>query len=128
MDPLANMFTSILNAQKVLKEEVSLPSSKMKLEIAKILKKEGFIEDFKQIQGPGFGRLLIKLKYKGKKGVIREIRKVSKPGRRIYVRHKNIPIVLRGFGIAILSTSKGVMTNKEAKKKGIGGEVICEVW
>lgn len=125
MDPIANMLTSIKNALGSRKETTEIPASKLKLEIAKILKKEGFVEDFKLINP---FRIEIKLKYKGKEPAIVEMQKVSKPGQRIYVKNKEIPVVLRGLGIVILSTPKGLLTGKEAKKKGLGGEVICKVW
>ena len=125
MDPISNMLTSIKNALAIKKETVEIPASKLKSEIAKILKKEGFIEDYQVI--PPF-KIKIKLKYKGKEPAVTEIKRVSKPGCRIYVKNKEIPTVLRGLGIVILSTPAGVMTGKEAKKKGLGGEVICKLW
>lgn len=126
MDPIANMFSAIKNAQALGKEFVEVPGSKLKLEITRVLKEEGFIKDYKEVGKPP--KLRIFLKYRGNQPIITEIERVSKPGRRIYVKSKKIPLVLRGFGISILSTPKGVMTGKEAKEKGVGGELICKVW
>jgi small subunit ribosomal protein S8 len=124
MDPISNMLISIKNALASQKEEIFVPSSKLKIEILKILKREGFIIDYQVTEN----QLKIKLKYKGKKPAIVGVERVSKPGCRIYVKNKEIPQVLRGLGIAILSTPAGVMTGKEAKKKGLGGELLCKVW
>jgi small subunit ribosomal protein S8 len=124
MDPISNMLISIKNALASQKEEIFVPSSKLKIEILKILKREGFIIDYQVTEN----QLKIKLKYKGKKPAIVGVERVSKPGCRIYVKNKEIPQVLRGLGIAILSTPAGVMTGKEAKKKGVGGELLCKVW
>jgi small subunit ribosomal protein S8 len=124
MDPISNMLTAIKNALASKKEEIFIPVSKLKIEILKILKKEGFIENYEIVES----RLKIKLKYKGKEPAIVEIKRVSKPGCRIYLKNQEIPQVLGGLGIVILSTTAGVMTGKEAKKKGLGGEVICKVW
>jgi len=125
MDPISNMIVAIKNASAVGKEIVEVPGSKMKLAIAKILKQEGFIEDFKLTKT---SRLSIRLKYKGKTSSIMGIERISKPGRRIYAKCKEIPNVLGGLGIVIISTPHGVMTGKEAKKKNLGGELICKVW
>lgn len=130
-DPIADMLTRIRNAQERYHPEVSLPSSKMKEAIARILKEEGYIEDY-QVRADGAKRILtLKLKYKGKRGkerVIRGLQRVSKPGRRVYVGADEIPSVLGGLGIAILSTSQGVLTGQEARRRRIGGEVLCYVW
>lgn len=130
-DPLADMLTRIRNATERYHPEVSLPSSKMKEEIARILKEEGFIEDY-EVRADGAKRILtLKLKYKGKRGkekVIRGLRRVSKPGRRVYVGADEIPHVLGGLGIAILSTSQGILTGHEARRRRIGGEVLCYIW
>jgi small subunit ribosomal protein S8 len=128
MDPIGDMLTAILNAQKVKKETLKIPFSKIKLEIAKILKREGYIEEFEE-KGRYKKSILIHLKYdeEGKPG-ISGVKKISKPGQRIYKGYLEIKRVKGGYGIAIISTSKGLMTDKEARKKKIGGEVICEVW
>ena len=135
VDPIADMLTRIRNASKVKKAEVYIPFSKMKLEIIKILKREGFIDLFEEIK-PGsvgaenrkFGGIMVSLKYESHKSAIANIKRISKPGRRIYAAKTEMPRVLSGLGIAIVSTSRGIMTNKEAKKAGLGGEVLCEVY
>ncbi len=132
-DPIADMLTRIRNASKIKKAEVYIPFSKIKLEILKILKREGFIEEIEEIS-PGsedhkFGGLDVTLKYgEDRESAITSIKRVSKPGRRVYADKSNLPVVLNNYGIAILSTSKGLMTNNQAKKFGVGGEVICEVY
>jgi len=131
MDPIADMLTRIRNANERYHKEVAVPASKLKEELARILKEEGYIENFKLIKEDGKGMIVLSLKYKGKRArerVISGIERVSKPGRRIYVGAQEIPEVLNGLGITILSTSSGIMTGKQAKKLGIGGEVICKVW
>ncbi len=125
------MLTRIRNAAKVKKAEVFIPFSKIKLEIAKILKREGFISDFEEIKKDNehkFGGLNLILKYEDGNSVINGIRKISKPGRRVYVTKEKLPVVVNNYGIAIISTSAGIMTNKQAKKAGLGGEVICEIY
>lgn len=126
-DPIADMLTRIRNALLAKKEEVAIPFSKIKFSIAEILKKEGFISDLKVEEENGKSIVII-LKYNKGNSVIQSLRKVSKPGRRIYVDHYELPHVLNDLGVAIVSTSSGVMTNKEAKKKRVGGEVICDVY
>jgi small subunit ribosomal protein S8 len=131
-DPIADMLTRIRNASAVKKKQVYVPFSKIKLEILKILKSEGFITGFEEIK-PGsddkkFGGIEVELKYEDGKSVITNIKKISKPGRRIYAANDNLPKVLNNLGIAILSTSQGIMTNKKAKKLGLGGEIICEIY
>ncbi len=131
-DPIADMLTRIRNASAVKKKQTFIPFSKIKLEILKILKSEGFIIGFDEIK-PGtndqkFGGIDVILKYEGGKSVITNIQKVSKPGRRIYADNENLPKVLNNIGIAIVSTSQGIMTNKKAKKLGLGGEIICEIY
>ena len=135
MDPIADMFTRIRNASAVKKELVVLPLSKIKLEIAKILETEGWIKKAEVIPGGlagkhnNFDELQIHLKYrKNGKPQINSIQRVSRPGLRIYVANNEIPTVLNNFGIAIISTSAGLMTNKKAKKEHIGGEVIGEIF
>jgi len=127
-DPIADMLTRIRNANALKYESVAMPSSKMKVEIAKILKEEGFIVDYK-VSGKTLKELSITLKYAadGTK-VISGLRKISKPGLRVNVGCEKLPRVLKGLGIAIISTSQGVMTDAKARTLGIGGEVICYVW
>jgi len=131
-DTIADMLTRIRNASRVKKQQVFVPFSKMKLEIVKILKREGFVADFSEIkpgtEGYKFGGLLIDLKYEDGKSAITSIKRISKPGQRRYVNKDELPIVLNNYGIAILSTSSGLVTAKQAKKTGLGGEVICEVY
>jgi len=135
MDPIADMFTRIRNASAVRKPEIVLPMSKLKYEVAKILEAEGWIKKAEIIPGglngrhSNFDQLQIQLKYrKNNKPQITSIQRVSRPGLRIYVSKDEIPRVLNNFGIAIISTSRGLMTNKEAKKQKIGGEVIGEIF
>jgi small subunit ribosomal protein S8 len=129
-DTIADMLTRIRNAHMVKHQIVQLPSTKMSLAIAKILKEEGYIEDFENYLENNKKYLLISLKYIGqlRKPVISKIKRVSKPGLRIYSNSKELPRVLENLGIAIISTSKGVMTNINAKKLGIGGEVLFYIW
>lgn len=127
-DLVADAFTMIRNAVMVKKEEVLIPYSKVLFKIVEILKREGYIENFREIEAPTPKMIKLYLKYEGKKGVINDIRRVSKPGRRIYTKKKNIPSVVQGYGIAIISTSQGILTDKEARKLGVGGEVIGYVW
>ncbi|MDK2812075.1 MAG: small subunit ribosomal protein [Petrotoga sp.] len=131
-DPVADMLTRIRNANSVFKESVEIPASNLKKDILEIMKKEGFINDYKFIDAGKQGILKVYLKYKGtrrdKKPIMEGIIRVSKSGRRVYVNTRNIPKVKGGLGIAILSTSQGVMTDKEAREKKVGGEVICYVW
>jgi small subunit ribosomal protein S8 len=135
-DPIADMLTRIRNALAVGKDEVVLPMSKIKFNIAKLLEREGWIVKAEVIKGglqtkrgSRFDQLRIVLKYdKAGKPAIRALKRVSKPGLRVYVTKDKIPYVLQGYGIAIISTSQGLLTNKEAKKRGIGGEVLCEIW
>jgi small subunit ribosomal protein S8 len=133
-DPIADLLTRIRNAHMAGHATVSLPSSKLKAAIAQILKQEGFIEEFTVVAEDGApqGSLRLTLKYVGirreRRPVISGIERVSTPGRRVYARRKDIPWVLSGMGIAILSTPKGVMTGTRARQLGVGGEVICKVW
>jgi small subunit ribosomal protein S8 len=128
-DPIADMLTRIRNANLAYLETVEVPASKIKIEIARILKEEGFINDFVIDNSSGHENIRIYLKYGPKKErMISGLKRVSKPGRRIYVSKENIPRVLRGLGIAIISTSRGLVTDKEARKLNEGGEVICYVW
>ncbi len=129
-DTISDMLTRIRNANMVKHQIVQIPASKMSLEIAKILKEEGYIDDFENYTENEKKYLLISLKYIGKsrESVICKIERVSKPGLRVYSNSKNLPKVLDNLGIAIISTSKGVMTNLRAKELGIGGEVLCYIW
>ena len=127
-DPIADMLTRIRNSQAVKKSEVLIPYSKLKFEIAKILKHENYIDSFEKIEEAKFPQIKIVLKYEDNEPAIKHIKRVSKPGLRVYAGKSEIKGVLNNLGISIISTSTGLMTNKEAKKKGIGGEVICEIW
>lgn len=128
-DPIADMLTRIRNANAVGHEKVEIPGSNIKRAIAQILKDEGFIRDAEFIDDDKQGVIRLFLKYgKDNERVITGLKRISKPGLRVYVGHDNIPRVLGGLGIAILSTSQGIMTDKEARKKRVGGEVICYVW
>ncbi len=128
-DPIADMLTRIRNAVKLKSDKIDIPASRMKIEIAKILKEEGFIKSYKIIKDKKQGLIRINLKYTTDGvSVISNLKRVSKPGRRIYVGKDEIPYVMGGLGIAILTTSQGVMTDRECRQKGVGGEVICYVW
>ncbi len=128
-DPIADMLARIRNASLVRHKTVEVPASKMKLAIVKILKEEGYIEDYRFVPEGPQGKIEIVLKYDdNKRPVIAGMRKISKPGRRVYVKKDELPKVMGGYGIAIISTSQGIMTDHEARRRGIGGEVICEVW
>ncbi|NJD88342.1 MAG: 30S ribosomal protein S8 [Betaproteobacteria bacterium] len=126
-DPIADMLTRIRNAQATDKVTVAIPSSKVKLAIAKVLKDEGYIEDFAQRTVEGKNVLEIGLKYYAGKPVIEKLERVSRPGLRIYKGRDDIPRVLNGLGVAIVSTSRGVMTDRRARESGVGGEVLCIV-
>jgi small subunit ribosomal protein S8 len=128
-DPIADMLARIRNANKALHDTVSIPSSRVKVEIARLLKEEGYIRDYRLEQGESFNTLVIELKYgRNRERVLTDLKRVSKPGRRIYARKDRMPRVLGGMGTAIMSTSSGVMTSRSAEEKGVGGEVICFVW
>lgn len=128
-DPIADMLTRIRNANTMRYKNVEVPASKMKLEIAKILKKEGFIEDFKSEKGDKENMLVLTLKYgPNKERVITGLKRISKPGLRVYAKVDEIPKVLNGLGIAIISTPKGVMTDKKARQNCVGGEVLAYIW
>ena len=128
-DPISDYLTRIRNAQKAKKKTVEIPSSKLKFKITEILNKHGFIGDFNVVETPNKqGNIVIKLKYNNTEGVILGLERVSRPGIRKYVSKDEYPKVLNGLGVAIVSTSKGLMTDKEAKKLGIGGEILCNVW
>jgi small subunit ribosomal protein S8 len=128
-DPIADMLTRIRNASKAKLEKVDIPSSKLKLEIAKILKDEGYIKNLKMVKDRRQGVIRVYLKYTDEESpVIQGIKRVSRPGCRVYVGNDTIPKVLAGLGVAILSTPKGIQTGKQAKKDNVGGEVLCHVW
>lgn len=126
-DPISDMLTRIRNANRALLPDTEMPHSKIKEGIAKILKREGYIDDC-TVEGKGLKMLKLKLKYQGRKAVIEGLRRVSKPGLRNYAGATEIPKVLRGMGTAIVSTPKGVMTGTDARKENVGGEVLCFVW
>ena len=128
-DPIADMLTRIRNGSKAKLEKVDIPSSKLKLEIAKILKDEGYIKNLKMVKDRRQGVIRVYLKYTDDEApVIQGIKRISKPGCRVYAGNDAIPKVLAGLGVAILSTPKGIQTGKQAKKDNVGGEVICHVW
>jgi small subunit ribosomal protein S8 len=133
-DPVADMFTRIRNAMSVGHPTVAMPSSKLKVEIARILKEEGFIGNFEVVDGdsPAHKILRMQLRYVGerryRRPVITGLERVSKPGRRVYTGKREIPWVLSGMGVSILTTPKGVMTGQRARQLGIGGEILCKVW
>ncbi len=132
-DPIGDMLTRIRNANTVYRESVDMPSSKIKVAVAEILKREGYIKDYavleEEVKGSRRQVLRIFLKYgPGKERVIRGIKRVSKPGRRIYVDKRSLPKVIGGYGLAVISTSAGLMTDEEARRRGLGGEVLCYVW
>lgn len=128
-DPIADMLTRIRNANIVSHEEVQMPSSKLKVELAKVLKDEGYIVDYIEKEVGKFKVLSITLKYDERnKPVISNLKRISKTGLRVYSKSKDLPQVFGGLGIAIISTSKGLMTDRKAKKENLGGEIICYVW
>ena len=128
-DPIADMLTRIRNALAVNKETVEIPSSNMKKAIADIMLKEGYVSDGKLVEDGYAGKLVVTLKYAGKKkSVINALQRISRPGLRVYANVENMPKVMDGLGIAIISTNKGVMTDKQAKAANVGGEVLCYIW
>jgi len=127
-DPIADMLTRVRNAVHIKAEKVDIPISKMKLEIAKILKEEGFIRAYKILKDRRQGILRVIPKYIDNASVISGLKRISKPGRRVYVGNDEIPKVMGGLGVAILTTSKGVLSDKGCRREGAGGEVICHVW
>ena len=127
-DPIADMLTRIHNANRQHHETVMVPASKLKVDIAEILKNEGFIKGYK-VEGEGpIKNIVITLKYRGNERVITDLKRISKPGLRVYAKVNEIPKVLNGLGIVILSTSQGLMTDKEARAKQVGGEVLAYIW
>jgi len=127
-DPIANMLTIIRNAQRVRKETVDIPASKLLEKVLAIFKQDGYIEDFRLLKDNKQGVLKVFLKYEGKKPFIAGLKRISKPGLRIYTESTSIPRVLSGLGTAVISTSKGVIDDKEARKLKVGGEVLCYIW
>jgi len=127
-DPIADMLTRIRNANVMRYKEVEVPASKIKNEIARILKEEGFISDYKVKKNNIQDNIVLYLKYSGKERVITGLKRISKPGLRVYAKAEEIPTVLSGLGIAIISTSKGLMTDKNARKASLGGEVLAYIW
>ena len=128
-DPIADMLTRIRNANMVTLPEVSMPSSKLKVALAKLLKEEGYIVDYKETVEGVFKTLTITLKYdENHKPVITNLRRVSRPGLRTYHKAKNLEQVFNGMGISVISTSKGLLTDRKARKENLGGEVLCQVW
>ena len=128
-DPIADMLTRIRNANTVKHLKVEMPSSKLKLELAKLLKAEGYIVDFSESENGKFKTLKVELKYtEAGAPVISNLKRVSKPGLRSYLKSKHLPKVFDGLGIAIVSTSKGLLTDRKARKENVGGEVLCYVW
>ena len=128
-DPIADMLTRIRNAKQMRYKEVEVPASKIKVEIARILKEEGFINDYKIKKNNVQNIIVLNLKYgENKEQVITGLKRISKPGLRVYAKADEVPRVLNGLGIAIISTSKGVMSDKEARKNGLGGEVLAYIW
>jgi small subunit ribosomal protein S8 len=126
-DPVSDLLTRIRNASDARHETVDIPSSKMKLEIARILKEEGYISGFSSIQDSKQGSIRIHLKYEGKSAVISSLERISRPGCRVYVGKSEIPSIIGGMGICIMSTSQGILTGKQAQEKGLGGEVLCAI-
>jgi small subunit ribosomal protein S8 len=128
-DPVGDMLARIKNANKALHETAAMPASRMKEEIARLLKEEGYIRDYRIDKGEAFDTLVIELKFgRNRERVITDLRRVSKPGRRVYAKKDRLPRVLGGMGVAIMSTSTGLVTSRQAAERGIGGEVIAFVW
>ena len=130
-DPIADMLTRIRNANRALHERAEMPSSRLKSEIARILKEEGYIQDYRveHVEDTPYDTLVIELKYgRSRERVITDLKRVSKPGRRVYAPKDRLPRVLGGMGTAILSTSNGLITARSAEEQGVGGEVVCFVW
>ncbi len=128
-DPIADMLTRIRNANKAMHETAQMPTSRMKEEIARLLRDEGYIKDYRVDSGESFDTLVVELKFgRNRERILTGLRRISKPGRRVYARKDRLPRVLGGFGTAILSTSSGLITARTAEQRGIGGEVICFIW
>ena len=127
-DTIADMLTRIRNANAMRYNEVSVPASKLKIELARILKEEGFIKNYKVVKEDAQGSIVITLKYVNKERVITGLKRISKPGLRVYAKATEMPKVLNGLGVAVVSTSNGVMTDREARHQHLGGEVIAYIW
>jgi small subunit ribosomal protein S8 len=128
-DPVGDMLARIKNANKALHETAQMPSSRMKEEIARLLKEEGYIKDFRVEKGESFDSLVVELKFgRNRERIITDLRRVSKPGRRVYAKKDRLPRVLGGMGVAIMSTSTGLVTSRRAQELGVGGEVVCFIW
>ncbi|MCL5736392.1 MAG: 30S ribosomal protein S8 [Actinobacteria bacterium] len=128
-DPIADMLTRVRNANKALHAQVEMPASSQKVELARVLRDEGYIANYDVVREGSFDKLVIELKYTdGRRRVISQVKRISKPGRRIYAKKDNLPKVLGGLGTAVISTSRGLMTAREAQRLGVGGEVVCFVW
>ena len=127
-DPIADMLTRIRNANQAKHASVEMPASRLKLEILAVLKNEGFISEYEKVEDGKQGVIKVTLKYNNKERVIKGLKKISKPGLRVYAKSSELPKVLNGLGVAIISTSNGIMTDREARSKKLGGEVIAFVW
>jgi len=128
-DPIADLLTRMRNANQAYHEKVDIPFSKMKQEVVRLIKEEGFVRNYRMLEGQPQGTLRVFLKYgPNRERVIKDLKRVSKPGRRIYTSAESIPKVLNGLGVAILSTSQGIMTGRQASRARLGGEVLCYIW
>jgi len=128
-DPIADMLTRIRNANMAKLEKVDVPASKLNIELTKILKEKGFIKSFKVVRDRKQGIIRISLKYfEGQEKAITGLKRISKPGRRVYVDKSEIPMIMGGYGIAVLTTSRGIFTDEVCRREGIGGEVLCSIW
>ena len=127
-DPIADMLTRIRNAGAAGHATVSMPASKLKLELARVMHEEGYIDGVERIDGLGFGNMRVRLRYHHGEHVMTGIERASRPGQRRYVKSGEMPKILNGYGIAIVTTSKGVMTGHKAETEGVGGEVLCTIW
>src|SRR5919107_3467252 len=128
-DPVADMLTRIRNANKALQDRVVMPTSRLKTDIARVLKEEGYIKDFHVESGESFDNLVVELRFgRNRERILTDLKRVSKPGRRVYARKDRLPRVLGGMGVAIMSTSTGLVTSRTAEEKGIGGEVVAFIW
>src|SRR3990172_5883102 len=128
-DPIADMLTRIRNANKAMHDTAAMPTSRLKEEIARLLKEEGYIKDYRVVEGSPYSTQVVELKFgKNRERVLTDLKRVSKPGRRVYARKDRLPRVLGGLGTAILSTSTGLITSRQAAERGVGGEVIAFIW
>lgn len=127
-DPISDMLTRVRNSIRIKADRVDIPASKMKIEIAKILKEEGFIRAYKILKHKKQGILRLNLKYVDDESVITNLKKISKPGRRVYVGGREVPTVMAGVGIAIMTTSRGILSDKSCRREKVGGEVLCYIW